>query len=189
LAEKERKSMKTQQQQAIEARWSDPQQREAASQRMKEAWRRKEPRAFLIVFGQGLHDEQKLLKWHLDSQKQLLLGDVYKDNWTFTNHGVEPGDEVFLMRTGKPRAPGLVGHGFATSEIYTTTHWLYPGKEDEYADVEFDVFNLIGPPVVPLATLKTLPAQKTWTPNGSGIEIRAAAATTLRWLWANATQS
>ena len=136
-----------------------------------------------------LNKWNKNLEAMKDSQKQLLLGDVYKDNWTFANHGVEPGDEIFLMRTGKPRAPGLIGHGFATSEIYTTTHWLYPEKEDDYADVEFDVFNLIGPPVVPLATLKTLPAQKTWTPNGSGIEIRAAAATTLRWLWANATQS
>jgi hypothetical protein len=181
--------MKSQQHEAIKARWSDPQQHEAASRRMKEAWRLREPRAFLIVYGQGQHDEQKLLKWHLDSQERLLLDGVYKSDWNFANHSVEPGDEVFLIRTGKPLAPGMIGHGVVISDTRTKKSWSDSEKEAEYADVEFDVFNLIGPPIVPLATLKTLPAQKTWTPNGSGIEIRSAAAATLRWLWANATQS
>lgn len=144
--------------------------------------------AYLIVFGQAEWTPDQIVEGHTNSQRALVRTGVFKDNWSLANSAVEPGDEVvFLMRTGGPRPRGIIGHGFATSGQYEAEHWKRRGDVEKCADVEFDAINLIGPPVIPLSVLETLPGQQVWTPRQSGIEIKPDAFVVLRWLWDRAT--
>ncbi len=144
--------------------------------------------AYLIIYGQAQWTQDDIIKGHLRYQEDLVRTGVSKDNWSLANSAVEPGDEVFLMRTGEPRPRGIIGHGVATSGQYEAEHWKRAGGVEKCADVEFDAINLIGPPVIPLSVLETLPGQQVWTPRQSGIEIKPDALVVLRWLWANATK-
>lgn len=104
-------------------------------------------------------------------------GEKYIISWTCNSKKPKLGDDVFLMKTGdKPR--GIIAHGCVVTEPYEGPHYD-PDKADKgitskHIDVEYDRIQNCdkNEKILFQNELKEKFPQQTWSPMGSGIEIK-----------------
>lgn len=119
-----------------------------------------------------------------DIKQVDLIGKCSK-HWSCGNtKSIQPGDRIFLVKVGtEPK--GIVGAGFATTELFHKRHWGDENREAFYIDIDFEV--LLNPdkePILMLDTLKTGNLSKqSWTPQASGISIRSELVDELEAVW------
>ena len=119
--------------------------------------------------------------------------DTFIDSWSCTSKKPRIGDEIFLIKLGdKPR--GIIGHGFVHRESYSGVHYdtgkAEKGKQSNYIDVEFDcLLNHKTEKILFQDDLKTQCPSQTWSPQSSGIEIKAEVVPSLQNLWKEITDN
>ena len=115
-------------------------------------------------------------------------GKKFKDTWTCYSKQPKIGDEIFLMKTGKPPR-GILAHGYVVKESYEAPHYdAQKAEESKNApriDVEFDrIQDYNSEPILSLDDLKAkFPEQKQWSPQNSGIAINDKVVHGLKALW------
>lgn len=144
-----------------------------------------------------------LLTWNPDNYQWGTLeadraathaGQGVTARWTCSNSAAKPGDLAYLTRTGRePR--GLIAVGNVVREPYEDVHWdpaeAANGAKRRYIDVEFTRIQdpTKGDAYVPSEQLRSLSSEQQWTPQGSGIEIKADAAAALAKVWKETVES
>jgi MoxR-like ATPase len=128
-----------------------------------------------------------LLTWNPDKWEWANLPQVAKSlrkgvqlpksdkgaRWSVVNHGIKPGDRVFMVRVGtEPK--GIMGSGKAISSVYEAPHFSgEEGKMAHFIDIAWDTLidsNLEAP--LSIATLNQNVSQDyKWTPQASGLII------------------
>ena len=122
---------------------------------------------------------------------KTTLENTFIDRWSCTSKKPKIGDEVFLIKLGdKPR--GIIGHGFVHRESYSGEHYdtneAEKGKISYYIDVEFDcLLNHKTENILSQDELKEKCSSQIWSPQSSGIEIKAEVVPTLQNLWKKVT--
>ena len=126
-----------------------------------------------------------LLTWNPDNWEWKDLKEAvkttnnkqhYKTRWSCLSKKVQIGDRIFLMKTGnEPR--GLVASGYAVSESYEDSHYdskkSAEGKKASYINVEFEkILDYETEEIILQDDLKKKFDIQTWSPMGSGIEIK-----------------
>ncbi len=105
--------------------------------------------------------------------------------WSCLSHkSIRPGDRAFLAKVGSnPR--GIFASGRVVSEPFLSKHWSGENKDIPRVLIEFDV--LLNPDKEPILTLEHLDkgnlANQMWTPQASGISIKAEAVEELEEEW------
>lgn len=115
-------------------------------------------------------------------------GEKYIISWTCNSKKPKLGDDVFLMKTGdKPR--GIIAHGCVVTEPYEGLHYD-PEKADKgitskHIDVEYDWIQNCdkNEKILFQNELKEKFPQQTWSPMGSGIEIKEPIVMELKEEW------
>jgi hypothetical protein len=121
-------------------------------------------------------------KWHWSNLSEVvknLRGRAQQPprgkgaGWSVANHGIKPGDRVYIVRVGS-EPKGIFGSGKAISSVYEGPHFRdETGKNAHYVDIEWDA--LIDPSVespLSVATLqKKVSSDYKWTPQASGVAI------------------
>lgn len=98
------------------------------------------------------------------------------ESWTCASKQPLIGDEVFLMKTGnQPR--GIMAHGVVARESYEGAHYdpqkAAAGVTASHIDVKFDwIQNYTYEKILSQDELKERFPDQTWSPMGSGIEIK-----------------
>lgn len=106
--------------------------------------------------------------------------------WSVSNHGIQPGDRVFIVRLGlEPK--GIIGSGKATSPVFEAPHFGgEPDKTGHYVEIEWDA--LIDPSVespLSIADLRqNVSPDYNWTPQASGLRIPDDVRVELEASWA-----
>lgn len=106
--------------------------------------------------------------------------------WSVANHGIKPGDRVYIVRVGS-EPKGIFGSGNATSSVYEGLHYTNePGKTAHYVDIQWDA--LIDPnlesPLTVAALKQNVSSSYNWTPQASGLSIPDNIFPTLEAEWA-----
>jgi len=121
--------------------------------------------------------------------EQLRQGETVAEDWSCASYKkIKKGDRAFLSVVGvEPR--GIFASGYVASDPFIGKN--HRGKENYRVLIEFDV--LLDPAKEPILTLDLLSVGKTakqlWTPQGSGISIRAEVTEELEALWQDFLQS
>jgi len=119
-----------------------------------------------------------------DIEQVDLTGKCSQD-WSCGNtKSIQPGDRIFLVKLGtEPK--GIIGAGFATTDVFAGRHWSGENKEAFYIDIDFEA--LLNPDKEPILTLDILKTGKlveqNWTPQASGISIRPELVDELEAIW------
>ena len=139
-----------------------------------------------------------LITWNVDNWywekynencEIIRNGGSFIERWSCTNGNPQIGDEVYLIKLGKPPR-GLIGHGIVASKIYEDAHYdpikAAKGKKVKFIDVKFDkLINYKQDTLVSQDELKSKCSQQHWSPQNSGIEIKAEVLPMVRSLWNN----
>jgi 5-methylcytosine-specific restriction enzyme A len=108
-----------------------------------------------------------------------------EDRWSCGNtRRIKQGDRLFLMRLGKD-PKGIVGSGFATSDVYEDKHWEpgHPGIA-RYIDLNFDaLLDSEQEPTLSLSELSDISTSTPWIPQSSGVTIEDQVASKLEARW------
>lgn len=113
----------------------------------------------------------------------LTQGGKVEESWTCASHKkVKPGDRAFVTYLGaEPR--GIFASGYVSSEPFIGKN--RKGNEAYRVRIEFDV--LINPATESILTLDILKmgpmSKQLWTPQSSGISIKAESVEELELLW------
>ena len=115
--------------------------------------------------------------------------DRVRHRWKCSSTKPAVGDRVFLMRTGD-RLRGMVARGSVVRASFEDEHYdpaaAARGERTRFIEVDFeDVRQAEHDPYITAEMLADADADQQWSPQGSGIEIRTAAAQALEKLWAN----
>lgn len=121
-------------------------------------------------------------------RERCAAGGKVRHAWRCSSTKPAVGDRVFLMRTGD-RLRGVMARGAVVRTSYEDAHYdtdaAAQGERTRFVDVEFDaVRQAEHDACVPAETLAAAEPDQQWSPQGSGIEIRPAAARALEELWA-----
>lgn len=138
-----------------------------------------------------------LLSWMPDKKPWDDLAEKVRDvekkgncefDWCCGNtKKIKPGDRVFMLRQGSD-SPGIMGAGWATSQVYEGAHYDDARPDDTalYIDVCFDT--LLNPDTTEVLRRKDLPsgpvARNAWNTKASGITISPEVAAELEASWA-----
>ena len=115
---------------------------------------------------------------------RLTAGQKVEDNWSVASHkSIKPGDRAYVVRVGvEPK--GIFASGYISSEPFLASR---KGRIYHRINIAFDV--LLNPekePILSLDILKTgALAEQTWTPQASGISIRAQLVEEMEGVWLN----
>lgn len=113
----------------------------------------------------------------------LSVGESHR--WSCNTTKVNVGDVVYLIRLGvEPR--GIVARGVVTNPSYTDKDWGDDSKNKRY--IKFSVEDLredcaVG--LLPMVLLNTVLPEQSWSPQSSGIEIKADTLPKLQDLWSD----
>lgn len=117
-----------------------------------------------------------------DDIAQLRAGDVLEDNWSVASHkAIQTGDRAFVVRVGaEPK--GIFASGLISSQPYVAYR---NGRHYYRVAIQFDM--LLNPDKESILTLDILKtgnlAKQTWTPQASGISIKAELVEELEGVW------
>jgi len=113
--------------------------------------------------------------WKSTNREKLKLLGKYVERWSCSNTHPEIGDRVFLMRTGD-EFRGIIAAGHVARGSYVEPHYdpvkANQGVTANYIDVDFDHIQEDLEDSLPEEDLEALFPEQTWTPMGSGIEIK-----------------
>ena len=105
-------------------------------------------------------------------------GETYESIWSCANTHVSPGDRVFLTVLGTSGNNGIIASGTALSGSFEADHWD-PKKNDrgikaKRINVHFDlILDYINQRILKQSFLNNEFPEQQWSPQGSGIEIKA----------------
>lgn len=129
--------------------------------------------------------------WNWTDYESLCVstkqGKTHIEPWTCASKQPMVGDEVFLMKTGdQPR--GIIAHGTVAKSSYEAPHYdpdkAAAGITAGHIDVSFDwIQNHKTEDMLAQDDLKQLFPEQTWSPMGSGIEIKSQYLPELKELW------
>lgn len=135
-------------------------------------------------------------KWQWDNYEQICentkAGRSFEDCWSCSNKNAKIGDEIFLIKLGdQPR--GIVGHGYVSKETYIKEHYdpakAAEGKTEQCIDVRFDrLIDYEKDRFISQDELNQKCSQQHWSPQNSGIEIKAEVIPILNKLWKSVTE-
>ena len=118
--------------------------------------------------------------WNWENYEELCAstkeGATYVESWTCASKQPAVGDDVFLMKTGdQPR--GIIAHGRVAKASYEAPHYdpdkAAAGVTASHIDVKFDwIQNYSTENMLSQDELKVKFPEQTWSPMGSGIEIK-----------------
>lgn len=117
-----------------------------------------------------------------DDIKRLAAEGAIEDNWSVASHKtIKPGDRAYIVRLGiEPK--GIFASGYIASEPYLASR-----KGRIYHRITISIDVLLNPDreqILSLDILKTGNlAGQTWTPQASGISIKAHLADELEGVW------
>jgi 5-methylcytosine-specific restriction protein A len=128
-------------------------------------------------------------KWNWTTLDQIIeqlenSGKV-TERWSCVSHKtIKPGDRAFLVRLGsEPR--GIMAAGYVASEPFLSRHWGGEDKDVYRVLIDFEV--LLNPATEPILTLDILKTgnleKQQWTPQSSGISIKAELIDELESVW------
>jgi predicted HNH restriction endonuclease len=105
--------------------------------------------------------------------------------WSCSSYkSIRPGDRAFLVKLGS-NARGIMASGKIVSEAFLSKHWSGEDKEVPRVLIEFDV--LLNPEKEPILLLDNFDTEilskQTWTPQSSGISIKAEVIDHLEQKW------
>lgn len=114
-----------------------------------------------------------------------------EDRWSCgSTKKIRQGDRLFLMRLGED-PKGIVGSGFATSDVYEDKHWE-PGRAGTalYMDLNFDaLLDSEQESILSLSELRDISTSTPWIPRSSGVTIEDQVASKLEASWARLLDS
>jgi hypothetical protein len=136
--------------------------------------------AYLLAWNPG--------KWpwtHLGQAiKRLRSGETVEETWNVANRSIEPGDRVFLMRSGR-EPKGIIASGYAISTPFQAQHHSgEPGKTQMSVKVQWD--SLKDPEsekILAASELARAIPSVHWFSRASGIKIPGASRAKLEELW------
>lgn len=119
---------------------------------------------------------------------ELRRGESVKEDWSCATKKVKPGDRAFLSVVGvEPR--GIFASGYVASDLFLGEN--HRGKMANRVMIEFDV--LLDPAKESILTLDILNIgnleKQLWTPQASGISIKADLVGELEALWQDFLQT
>lgn len=128
--------------------------------------------------------------WTTYAQDRIATarGSTVQQSWSCRNSRVSVGERVFLVRAGdEPR--GIIARGTAVSAPYSAKHYdearAAAGEAHDVIDVEFDdIRDPLQDAFLTVSDLGKVSEEQRWSPQQSGIEIRAEAADALEAAWA-----
>ena len=120
-------------------------------------------------------------------RERCASGGVVRQSWRCSSTKPAIGDRVFLMRTGD-RLRGMIARGSVSKTSFEDEHYdqaaAEKGEKARFIEVNFDELRQAGhDPFITAEHLVGADPDQRWTPQGSGIEIRPAAAQLLEELW------
>jgi hypothetical protein len=120
--------------------------------------------------------------------QKLKQGERVTENWSCSSKQVKPGDRAFLCIVGaQPR--GIFASGYVASELFMGEN--HRGKKANRILIEFDV--LLNPAKESILTRDILTIEnlekQLWTPQASGISIKADLVGELEALWQDFLQT
>jgi len=126
-----------------------------------------------------------------DGSSEKVLNYSIGESVRWTSHSKQPriGDDIYLMKIGaEPR--GIVAKGTVTKESYNAPHWKDDTKQRSYIEFELqELRNSCEEGLLHILLLKkSFPEQK-WSPQTSGIEIKAEYLKGLDSLWESGHKS
>ncbi|MSA03610.1 AAA domain-containing protein [Lactonifactor sp. BIOML-A3] len=143
-----------------------------------------EKRGWLLTWNPANWTWDEYKEWCEGTKK----GETYTISWTCNSKQPQIGDDVFLMKTGaQPR--GVIGHGRVVTDSYEGPHYdadkAAEGVTANHIDVEYDWIQNCdkGEKILLQDDLKEKHPQQTWSPMGSGIEIKEPILTMLKEEW------
>lgn len=124
-----------------------------------------------------------------DDRLRVARGENVTLRWRTSSRQLKEGDTAYLVRVGQP-PKGLVARGSVASGVYEDDHYdperAKLGEKALYVDLTLT--DLRDPKVDSYLSLADLEAgttdEQTWTPQGSGIEIKPRSAKLVSALWA-----
>lgn len=135
--------------------------------------------AWLLTWNSG--------KWNWDNYeeacKNTQRGETELEPWTCVSKQPKIGDDVYLMKTGdQPR--GIIAHGKVAKESYLKPRFDDEDKEVKYIDVAFDyIADHKSGNMISQDELNEKIPEQTWSPMGSGIEIKEPGLSILKEMW------
>jgi len=151
---------------------------------LKELWKDVEHHHWLFTWNPN--------KWAWEDINDVIAqtaeGKSVVIQWSCGNSAVAPGDKAWMVRVGSP-PKGIMATGNVITAPYENAHWdsakAASGKTASYVDIEFiRVLDVYKDSFLTLDDLASITLDKqTWTPQSSGIEIKARSAGLLEKLW------
>lgn len=144
----------------------------------------KDKRGWLLTWNPANWTWDEYEEWCSGTKK----GETYTTSWTCNSKQPQVGDDIFLMKTGaQPR--GIMAHGRVATTSYEGPHYdpdkAVEGVKTNHIDVEYDWIQNCdkGEKILLQDDLKEKYPQQTWSPMGSGIEIKEPILTVLKEEW------
>ena len=144
---------------------------------------KKSKRVWLVTWNPANWDWKTYGEWCAGTKE----GNKYIEPWTCSSKQPAVGDDVFLMKTGdKPR--GIIAHGVVAKAPYEAPHYnpekAAEGATTGHIDVEYDrIQDYSNEPMLDQEMLKVAFPEQTWSPMGSGIEIKEKYVAALMKMW------
>lgn len=145
-------------------------------------------RAWLLTWNSTLWSWED----YIEKSKTTKKDHPFIRSWACWSKKPKIGDEVFLVRLGE-NPKGLIGHGIVLRESYSKDHYLpekaAEGKKVNAIDVRFDrLLDFEAGEFISLEVLKDKCEAQFWTPQNSGISIKAEVLPALHILWTSYQQ-
>ena len=152
---------------------------------LKRTEREEKKRGWLLTWNPANWQWEEYEEWCTGTKE----GKKYVIDWTCTSKQPKIGDDVFLMKIGdQPR--GIIAHGKIIKEPYKGLHYdpIKAAKDitSNHVKVEYDLIQNCdkGEKILLQDDLKEYKGQ-TWSPRGSGIEIKEPILAALKDKWMN----
>ncbi|GAA3541046.1 hypothetical protein [Aeromicrobium flavum] len=139
--------------------------------------------AFLLTYNPTLWDWVDRDEFLASVVRASRNGDVVPGTWSTgqRTRGIEPGDEVYLLRQG-PEPRGIIASGTALTEVMQDDHWHERRGLANYIEVAWTKAVPADAPL-PLADLDDAAPGQHWRPQGSGSSLRPEYVTVVESLW------
>lgn len=102
----------------------------------------------------------------LDAYYRVISG---WGNWSICTKKVCPDHRFYLVMLGQGKMSGIIGRGTFRTWAYEGEAWNEKGDKALYADIALES----NPKYIPCRSLKEMMPDQRWTPQQSGISIRA----------------
>ncbi len=135
-------------------------------------------------------------KWSLGGagteEGRLGLKKGERTTWTCHTKGIKPGDPIFIVRVGSKWPRAIIAKGRACSFPQVGPHWDEDKKGKEYRFVlaEFEeIRDGLNEDALEIEELENRFPDQKWSPQSSGIEIRAEYRDRLHRLWNGSSET